>query len=153
VSVILYLFRCRIRPLNRKRTLWDICSHLHHVFEFARQRELVDKNPFKAPPSRCERHISRPYTADEDAKWEDAARCSQRPAQLFPSSDEWLPYWLLRWTGFRPWDAITVTWQEFSSERREIEHVCHKDEEQLVRNAVLTKGRGSQCSLQVPQQL
>ena len=106
--------------------------HLHHVFGFAYHRELLDKNPVKAPPNRCDRHISRPYSADEVVKWEDAARHDQTHVQLFPSRDEWLPLWLLRWTGFRPRDAVTVLWQEFSPERKQIEHVCHKNHNRVI---------------------
>lgn len=109
---------------------FDLC-HLHCIFRFAVERDLLEKNPVKVPARpRLERHISRPFTADELARWEDTAKyqtSEQVRAQLFPTSNKWLPFWLPRWTGFRPSDAISVTWQGVFLDAKKIVHQCHKN--------------------------
>jgi site-specific recombinase XerD len=108
--------------------------HLHHAFEFARERGLIEKNPVSVPASRSDRHIARPFSADEIVKWEDEATAGPVD-QLFPdlssSNDEWVPFWLLRWTGLRPRDAIDLSWQEVSLDRRVIERLCHKNNKRV----------------------
>jgi integrase len=103
--------------------------HLHCVFEFACEKELIDKNPVVAPPQRCDYHISRPFTADEVAQWED---CAGRDHVQDSSYNEWLPFWLLRWTGFRDRDAVDLCWREVFLDDKRIAHKCHKNHKEVT---------------------
>jgi integrase len=108
----LYFDRCHLRPLGA----------------FGVERGLLENNPFrkpKRPP--YERHISRPYSADQLVRMENIAKQGQLCAQLFPSRDEWLPFWLLDETGLRPEDAISLPWQDVDLQAKMIEHNCHKN--------------------------
>jgi integrase len=95
---------------------------------FGVERRLLENNPFckpKRPP--FERHISRPYSADQLVRMENIAKQGRACAQLFPSRDEWLPFWLLDETGLRPEDAISLPWQDVDLQAKMIEHNCHKN--------------------------
>lgn len=107
-------------------------SHLRPLGAFGQERGLLDSNPFskpKRPP--FERHISRPYSADQLVKMENIAKRGPTCAQLFLSKSEWLPFWLLRETGLRPEDAISLLWQEVDLQAKVIEHVCQKNHKQV----------------------
>ena len=113
--------------LSGRPSLYFDLSHLHRVLTFACQRGLLETNPL-APPKRprLERHNARPFSADEVSRLETAARQSSSD-QLLPSADKWLPFWLLRYTGLRPNDAISLQWREVDLCRRRIVHACHKN--------------------------
>jgi integrase len=102
------------------------------VFTFARLLELLEKNPFSAPKRpRLERHNARPFSADELEKLESRAKQSQAQCELFPSTNEWLPFWLLRYTGLRPNDAISLQGREVDFSAGKIVHVCHKNHKKV----------------------
>jgi site-specific recombinase XerD len=106
---------------------FDLC-HLHCFFGFAVERELLEKNPVTVPARpRLERHISRPFTADEMARLEDTAKSDPGERHLFSVYNKWVPFWLSRWTGFRPSDAIALTWREVLLAAKRIQHQCHKN--------------------------
>jgi site-specific recombinase XerD len=106
--------------------------HLHHAFEIARELRFIENNPWPSPPRTCQHPISTPYSAYEVVKWEQAALFGvEAPRQLFPVYDEWLPFWLLRWTGFRPRDAVDLQWKEVLLEEGVIVHVCHKNHKKV----------------------
>ncbi len=105
--------------------------HLHHAFEVARELEFIANNPWPSPAKTSDRHIATPFSADEIAQWEDAALKGPQRYQLFPIYDEWFPFWHLRWTGFRPYDAIELMWEEVLLDQRLIKHQCHKNHERV----------------------
>jgi len=118
--------------MSGRPSLYFDLSHLHRVFTFACQRGLLETNPFPAPKRpRLERHNARPFSADELSRLESAAKQSSAHDQLFPSADEWLPFWLLRYTGMRPNDAISLQWREVDFCTRKIVHVCHKNHKEV----------------------
>ena len=104
--------------------------HLHHAFEIAHELGIIENNPWPSPPRTCQHPISTPCSADEVVKWEEAALLGTH-SQLFPVCDEWLPFWLLRWTGFRPRDAVELQWKEVLLDERLIDHVCHKNHKRV----------------------
>jgi integrase len=103
-------------------------THLRALGAFGQERRWLESNPFrkpKRPP--LERHISRPYSANQLVRMENIAKQGPLCAQLFPSRDEWLPFWLLRETGFRSEDAVSLLWEEVDLQEKMIEHTCHKN--------------------------
>jgi integrase len=107
-------------------------THLRKLGRFGQERGLLDSNPFsnpKRPP--FERHISRPYSADQLVRMENIAKQGPACAQLFLSGDEWLRFWLLRWTGLRNEDAISLLWQEVDLQAKMIERICIKNHKQV----------------------
>lgn len=118
--------------MSGRPSLYFDLSHLRRVFTFACERGFLEKNPFPAPKRpRLERHNSRPFSADELSRMESTARPHPAHGQLFASGDEWLPFWLLRYTGLRPSDAISLQWREVDFCARKIVHVCHKNHKEV----------------------
>lgn len=112
---------------GRPSLYFDRC-HLRRLGAFGHELGLLEKNPFskpKRPP--LERHISRPYSADQLVRMENIAKQGRVCAQLFASRDNWLPFWLLDETGLRPEDAISLPWQDVDLQAKLIEHNCHKN--------------------------
>jgi integrase len=102
---------------------------LHYVFEFARQRKLVDTNPVRCLPNRSDFHISTPFSADEVAQWEETALGAVRDQCL--EYDEWLAFWLLRWTGLRPSDVIDLRWREVLFDAKIVDRKCQKNKKRV----------------------
>jgi len=124
--------RKRPKAVSGRPSLYFDRTHLRALGAFGQDRGLLESNPFrrpKRPP--LERHISRPYSADQLVKLENIAKRRQMCIQLFPSRNEWLPFWLERWTGLRPEDAISLLWQEIDLQGKLIEHICHKNHKQV----------------------
>jgi integrase len=108
------------RPSNGESTLRLGLNHLHHVFKFAVDRELIAKNPvrFMAVPKHFDRRDKKPFTGEEMLAMRQHA-----------GDDSFLVV-LLKSTGFRRSDAASLLWQEVHFERGkygEIEHVCKKN--------------------------
>lgn len=105
--------------------------HLHHLFSFAVDRELIERNPVKSPPKRFNpEHGAQPFSPDEVARLEAAAKA--KPFGMFQLEDDWFPYLVARWTGFRPSDAITFPWKDIKFDIGVIEHVCGKNGKRAV---------------------
>lgn len=121
------------QSVSGRPSLYFDRTHLRPLGAFGQERGLLESNPFrrpKRPP--LERHISRPYSADQLVRIENIAKRGPVCAQLFPSRDEWLPFWLLRETGLRPEDAVSLLWEEVDLQAKMIEHNCHKNHKQVA---------------------
>jgi integrase len=120
------------QSVSGRPSLYFDRSHLRKLGAFGVESGLLEKNPFskpKRPP--LEQHLSRPYSADHLVRMENIAKQGPACTQLFPSRDEWLPFWLLDETGLRPEDAISLLWQEVDLQARMIEHNCHKNHKHI----------------------
>lgn len=120
------------QSVSGRPSLYFDRSHLRKLGAFGQENGLLEKNPFckpKRPP--LERHLSRPYSADQLVRMENIAKQGPVCDELFPSRDEWLPFWLLRYTGLRPEDAISLLWQEVDLQERIIERICHKNHKRV----------------------
>jgi site-specific recombinase XerD len=106
--------------------------HLHHLFAFAIEKEFIEKNPVRVPGKRFDpSRGAQPFNSDELERLQDCAQGG--PMTLFgTSSEDWLLFLLLRWTGFRCFDAVTLQWQEIDFDRKVIEHVCHKNRKKVI---------------------
>ena len=123
----------RIRRANATggATLELALVHLHHVFQFAIESELTDKNPVQVLRRKFNAgQGAQPFSRDELGRLK--ARARNGPPSLFGSTSLWLPYLLARWTGFRNWDAMTLPWDHVLFERKEIDHVCHKNNKRVI---------------------
>jgi len=116
----------RIKPIRRRKlhedsaTLRLEVNHLHHMFKFAKDRELIEKNPvrFMAVPWNSSRREKKPFTGEELLAMRQHAE------------DDWFLFVFLKGTGFRRSDAASLLWQEVHFDRGEageIEHVCKKN--------------------------
>jgi integrase/recombinase XerC len=113
-------------------TLRNELSHLHHLFEFARDNELIDQNPVRKSALRYRPSGgAQPFSSDELRRLR--AQAEWGPGTLFfPFSPDLLPFLLARWTGMRCWDLITLPWKDVLFERKEIEHICHKNRKTVI---------------------
>lgn len=95
---------------------------LHRVFVFALENEMIVKNPVRmeGTPGDNPENGAEPFTAHELSRLRDHA------------SDDLLIFLLLRWTGFRGSDAVSVTWSEVHSDRKEIERVTQKRRKRII---------------------
>ena len=95
---------------------------LHRVFSHAVESELIAKNPVKMEgrPGENPEHGAEPFTADDLFQLREHA------------GDDLLIFLLLRWTGFRGSDAVSLTWGEVSFHRKEIERVTQKRRKKVV---------------------
>lgn len=89
---------------------------LHRVFAFALENEMILKNPVRMEgrPGENPTGGAEPFNGDELAKLRENA------------GDDLLAFLLLRWTGLRGSDAVTITWNEVHFDRREIERKTQK---------------------------
>jgi integrase len=95
---------------------------LHRVFAFALENEMISKNPVRSegrPGDNPERG-AQPFAAEEILKLRDHA------------GSDLLAFLLLRWTGFRGSDAVTVTWAEVHFDTGEIERVTRKRKKRVI---------------------
>ena len=95
---------------------------LHRVFSFAVEREMILKNPvqMEGRPGDNPTGGAEPYTADE---------LSQMRRQ---AGDDLLTFLLLRWTGLRGSDIVTLTWGEVRFDRKEIERITQKRRKKVI---------------------
>ena len=95
---------------------------LHRVFSFAVENESIVKNPVRMEgrPGDSPRHGAEPFNADELSRLRDHA------------GDDLLTFLLLRHTGLRGGDAVTLTWEEVHFPSREIERVTRKRQKKVI---------------------
>jgi integrase len=95
---------------------------LHRVFAFALESEMVEKNPVRmeGQPGENPEHGAEPFTA------KDLSRLREH------CGDDLLIFLLLRWTGLRGSDAVSLTWREVHFESKEIERVTQKRKKKVV---------------------
>jgi integrase len=113
-------------------TLYIELSRLHHVFEFARDVDLIERNPIRISAQRYRQTKgAEPFSADELRRLRLEAERGPR-SLFFPFSPSWLPFLLARWTGLRCGDLRALPWKDVLFETEEIEHVCKKDRKAVV---------------------
>jgi integrase len=95
---------------------------LHRVFSFAVENEWVAKNPVRMEgrPGDSPRHGAEPFTADELSRLREHV------------GDDLLTFLLLRHTGLRGGDAVTLTWEEVHFPTKEIERVTRKRRKKVI---------------------
>jgi integrase len=95
---------------------------LHRVFSFAVENEWVAKNPVRMEgrPGKDPHGGAQPFTADE---------LSRLRAHV---GDDLLTFLLLRHTGLRGGDAVTLTWGEIHFPAKEIERVTRKRRKKVI---------------------
>jgi integrase len=95
---------------------------LHRVFAFALESEMVEKNPVRMEgrPGENPEHGAEPFTAH------DLSRLREH------SGDDLLTFLLLRWTGLRGSDVVSLTWGEVHFESKEIERVTQKRRKKVI---------------------
>ena len=95
---------------------------LHRVFAFAVESEMIEKNPVRMEgrPGENPEHGAEPFTAEDLSRLRDHA------------GDDQLTFLLLRWTGLRGSDAVSLTWREVHFDRKEIERVTQKRRKRVI---------------------
>jgi integrase len=95
---------------------------LHRLFAFALENDMISKNPVRMEgrPGENPQNGAEPFTGRDLARLRDHA------------ADDLLIFLLLRWTGFRGSDAVTVTWGEADFDRNEIERVTQKRRKRVI---------------------
>ncbi len=118
----------KIERINRKKYsrggagLVLDAAILHRIFAFAVENEWILKNPVRMEgrPGENPRHGAAPFTAEELLRLRSNAE------------DDLLAFLLLRWTGLRGSDAVTLSWEEVHFDRKEIERVTLKRSKKVV---------------------
>jgi integrase len=95
---------------------------LHRVFAFAVESEMIARNPVRMEgrPGENPEHGAEPFTAKDLSRLREHA------------GDDLLTFLLLRWTGFRGSDAISLTWREVHFDRKEIDRVTQKRRKRVI---------------------
>ena len=95
---------------------------LHRAFSFAVESEWVTKNPVRMEgrPGENPRRGAQPFEKDELSKLRQHA------------GDDLLAFLLLRHTGLRGGDAVTLTWQEVRFDSGKIERVTRKRGKKVI---------------------
>jgi integrase len=95
---------------------------LHGVFAVAVEDEMVARNPVRMEgrPGDNPDAGAQPFDGDALGKLRKFA------------GPDLLTFLLLRWTGLRGSDAVKLTWQEVSLERREIERLTQKRKKRVI---------------------
>jgi integrase len=95
---------------------------LHRLFAFALENEMIVRNPVRMEgrPGENPERGAEPFTARDLSRLREHA------------GDDLLTFLLLRWTGLRGSDAVSVTWHEVHFDRREIERVTQKRKKKVV---------------------
>jgi integrase len=95
---------------------------LHRVFAFALENEMIEKNPVRMEgrPGENPERGAEPFTA------QDLLRLREH------SGDDLMTFLLLRWTGLRGSDAVSLTWREVHLESKEIERVTQKRGKKVI---------------------
>ena len=95
---------------------------LHRVFAFALDNEMMTKNPVRMEgrPGENPQRGAEPFTADELSRLRGHAE------------EDLLTFLLLRWTGLRGSDAVTLRWKEVHFDRKEIERVTQKRGKRVI---------------------
>jgi integrase len=95
---------------------------LHRVFAHALEAEMIEKNPVRMEgrPGENPQGGAEPFTSNDLSRLRDQA------------TDDLLAFLLLRWTGLRGSDAVTLTWREVYFDRKEIERVTQKRRKKVI---------------------
>jgi integrase len=95
---------------------------LHRLFASAVENEMIAKNPVRMEgrPGDNPESGAQPFNGNELSKLRASA------------GDDLLVFLTLRWTGLRGSDAVKLTWQEVSFEKKEIERVTQKRRKKVV---------------------
>jgi integrase len=95
---------------------------LHGVFSFAVKGEMIVKNPVRLEgrPGENPEGGAEPFTADELTRMRRY------------TEDDLLAFLLLRWTGLRGSDVVTLRWREIYLDRKEIERVTQKRRKKVI---------------------
>jgi integrase len=95
---------------------------LHRVFAHALDAEMVEKNPVRMEgrPGENPQRGAEPFSGNELARLRDQATADM------------LAFLLLRWTGLRGSDAVSLTWREVHFDAKEIERVTQKRRKKVI---------------------
>lgn len=95
---------------------------LHRIFAFAIETELIEKNPVRMEgrPGENPTNGAEPFTGAELSRMREHA------------GDDLLAFLLLRWTGLRGSDAVSITWPEVHFDRKEIDRVTQKRRKRVI---------------------
>jgi len=95
---------------------------LHHIFAIGVEDEMIVRNPVKMEerPGENPERGAEPFTAAELSRLREHV------------GDDLLAFLLLRWTGFRGSDAVSVIWNEVHLDQKEIERVTQKRKKKVV---------------------
>ena len=95
---------------------------LHRVFSFALECEMLEKNPVRLEgrPGDAAERGAQPFTGEQLSRLRKAA------------GDDMLAFLLLRWTGLRGSDAVSLTWDEIDWNSREINRLTQKRRKRVV---------------------
>src|SRR5580704_3999317 len=95
---------------------------LHRAFAFALENEMILKNPVRMEgrPGENPEHGAEPFTSSELVSLRESA------------GPDLLTFLLLRWTGLRGSDAVSLTWDEVHFDEKEIERVTQKRRKKVI---------------------
>jgi integrase len=95
---------------------------LHRIFAFAVKRELLQKNPvqMEGRPGDNPEGGAEPFTADELSRLRKHA------------DHDLLSFLVLRWTGFRGSDAVSLLFRELQLDSKEVERITRKRKKKVV---------------------
>jgi integrase len=95
---------------------------LHRIFAVAVECEWIARNPVRMEgrPGDLPDRGAQPFTAEQQALLQQSAEQGL------------LTFLLLRWTGLRGSDAVTLKWQEIHFDRREIERITQKRRKPVI---------------------
>jgi integrase len=97
----LLAFAQTAREVDRAVLVLDVAI-LHRVFAFALDNEMITKNPVRMEgiPGENPQNGAEPFNNEDLSRLRDHL------------GDDLLAFLLLRWTGLRGGDAVTMTWGE-----------------------------------------
>jgi integrase len=115
----------RIKKLKQSRggtSLVLDAAILHKAFAFAVENDMITKNPVRMEgrPGENPQRGAEPFTARDLSRLRGHA------------GDDLLTFLLLRWTGFRGSDVVSLTWQEVHLDTKEINRVTQKRLKRVV---------------------
>jgi integrase len=95
---------------------------LHRVFAFAVENEWILKNPVRMEgrPGENPQRGAEPFNAEDLSRLRTHAK------------DDLLAFLVLRWTGLRGGDVVTLSWGEVHFDRKEIERVTLKRRKKVI---------------------
>jgi integrase len=121
---------CRVESIQKKRGpnggsgVQTELGHLHRVFGFAVEEQMIANNPVE--------YESDPYQADRGAQPFEPEELLRMRENL---DEDRLTFIVLRWTGLRISDAASLIWQEVNLDKREIQKLTQKS--RLKKRAVI----------------
>jgi integrase len=115
--------RIKAKKFSRSATgvVLDVAI-LHKVFQVAMQHKLAGSNPviFEGRPGDSPTRGAQPFSAQ------------QLTAMREHADKDLLAFMLLRWTGLRGSDAVSLRWSEVHFDRKEIERVTQKRKKKVI---------------------